>query len=155
MISGGLALVAGGMALMTIITARASSWTLVLPGELLASIGTGLFNPALSSVALSSLPERHGGLAAGVNDTFRNAGIALGVAVFGALVPAAAAVGHGSPTAYVEGLHHALYLAAAIAAVGAIASARLIGVRSSNSALVAAGQEPLAESRAYAASELA
>jgi EmrB/QacA subfamily drug resistance transporter len=154
MISGGLALVAGGMALMTIITAT-SSWTLVLPGELLASIGTGLFNPALSSVALSSLPERHGGLAAGVNDTFRNAGIALGVAVFGALVPAAAAVGHGSPFAYVDGLHNALYLAAAIAAVGAIASARLIGVRSRHSALVAAGQEPLAESRAYAASEVA
>jgi EmrB/QacA subfamily drug resistance transporter len=155
MISGGLALVAGGMALMTIITPT-SSWTLVLPGELLASIGTGLFNPALSSVALSSLPERHGGLAAGVNDTFRNTGIALGVAVFGALVPAAAAVGKGSPSAYVNGLHHALFLAAAVAAVGAIASARLIGVRSSHDALVEAGQTPLPEALeapAYAASE--
>jgi EmrB/QacA subfamily drug resistance transporter len=152
MISGGLALVAAGLALMSIVTAT-SSWTLVLPGELLASIGTGLFNPALSAVALGALPERHGGLAAGVNDTFRNTGIALGVAVFGALVPAAAAVGRGSPIAYVDGLRHALFLAAAVAAVGAIASARLIGVRSSHDVLVAQGQEPLESAPAYAMSE--
>jgi hypothetical protein len=107
-------------------------------------------------VALGSLPERHGGLAAGVNDTFRNTGIALGVAVFGALVPAAAAVGHGSPAAYVDGLRHALFVAAGVAAVGAIASARLIGVRSRHSALVAAGQEPLeVAAPAYATSDTA
>jgi len=126
MIVAGLVLVAAGMALTTIVTPH-SSWALVLPGEMTASAGAGLFNPALSAVALSSIPERHGGLAAGVNDTFRNTGVALGVALFGALVPAAAAVGHGSPAAYVAGLHHALFLAAAVAAVGALASARLIG----------------------------
>jgi EmrB/QacA subfamily drug resistance transporter len=151
MIVAGLVLVAAGTALMTIITPT-SSWALILPGELTASIGTGLFNPALSAVALSSLPERHGGLAAGVNDTFRNTGVALGTAVFGALVPAAAAVGRGSPAAYVAGLHHALYLAAAVAAIGAIASARLIGLRAPHAALVAAGQEPL-EGSVYAVSE--
>jgi EmrB/QacA subfamily drug resistance transporter len=153
MIVAGLVLVAVGMALVTIVTPH-SSWALILPGEMLASAGTGLFNPALSAVALGSLPERHGGLAAGVNDTFRNTGIALGVAVFGALVPAAAAVGHGSGAAYVGGLRHALFLAAFVAAVGAIASARLIGVRSPHAALVAAGQEPLeATAPAYAVSE--
>jgi EmrB/QacA subfamily drug resistance transporter len=129
LVTAGLVLVAGGMALTTIIGPH-TSWALVLPGEMLASIGTGMFNPALSAVALGSLPERHGGLAAGVNDTFRNAGVALGVAVFGALVPAAAAIGHGSASSYVSGLHHAFWLAAAVAAVGALASARLIGVRS-------------------------
>ncbi len=150
LIVSGLALVAGGMALITIVTPT-SSWALILPGELLASAGTGFFNPALSAVALGSLPERHGGLAAGVNDTFRNTGIALGTAVFGALVPAAAAIGHGSGAAYVSGLRHALFLAAAVAAVGAVASARLIGVRRSHHALVAAGQEPLETAPAYAA----
>jgi EmrB/QacA subfamily drug resistance transporter len=151
LIVAGLVLVALGTALMTIVTTT-SSWALILPGELTASIGTGLFNPALSAVALSSVPERHGGLAAGVNDTFRNTGVALGTAVFGALVPAAAAVGRGSPAAYVNGLHHALYLAAGVAAIGALASAWLIGVRSPHAALVAAGQEPL-EAPAYAMSE--
>ena len=66
-----------------------------LPGGLLAGAGTGLFNPAASAVALSSVPEQHSGLASGINDTFRQTGIPLGVAVYGALVPAAAAVGHG------------------------------------------------------------
>jgi EmrB/QacA subfamily drug resistance transporter len=152
MISVGLVFVAAGMALITIVTPH-SSWALVLPGELLASAGTGLFNPAISAVALGAVPERHGGLAAGVNDTFRNTGIALGVAVFGALVPAAAAVGHGSAAAYVQGLHHALFLAAGVAAVGAIASARLIGLRSPHSALIAAGQQPLETSSIHATPE--
>ena len=154
MIVAGLVLVAAGMALTTIVSAH-SSWALVLPGEMTASAGAGLFNPALSAVALSSIPERHGGLAAGVNDTFRNAGVALGVAVFGALVPAAAAVGHGSPEAYVAGLHHALFVAAAVAAVGAAASARLIGVRARRG-LVARedSDEPARDPAAsYAASE--
>jgi EmrB/QacA subfamily drug resistance transporter len=137
----GLALVAIGMALVTIVTPH-SSWALVLPGEMTASFGTGLFNPALSAVALSALPERHGGLAAGVNDTFRNAGVAIGTALFGALVPAAAAVGHGSAASYVNGLHHAVLLAAFLAAAGALASARLIGLRHSHHALVMTGRQP-------------
>jgi HD domain len=41
--------------------------------------------------------------------------IAVGVAAFGALVPAGAALGHGSAVAYVHGLHHALVLGAAVA----------------------------------------
>ena len=106
-----------------------SSWLLTLPGGLLAGAGTGLFNPAASAVALSSVPERHSGLASGINDTFRQSGIPLGVAVYGALVPAAAAVGHGSPAAFVTGLHHALWVAAAIAAAGALLGARLLGLR--------------------------
>jgi EmrB/QacA subfamily drug resistance transporter len=155
MIVAGLVLVAAGMALTTIITPH-SSWALVLPGELTASAGTGLFNPALSAVALSSLPERHGGLAAGVNDTFRNTGVALGVAVFGALVPAAAAVGHGSPVAYVNGLHHALFVAAGVAALGAVASAFLIGVRAQRGAMAEDELEDRAlDAPSYAASELA
>jgi len=128
LIGGGLALTAAGMALL-VLTEATSSWTIILPGMLLAGVGTGLFNPAVSSVALSSVPQDQSGLAAGVNDTARQAGIALGVAVFGALVPSAAALGHGSGAAYVNGLHHAIYVAVAVAALGAIASLRLIGSR--------------------------
>jgi EmrB/QacA subfamily drug resistance transporter len=151
MIVAGLVLVAAGTALMTIVTPT-SSWALVLPGEMTASLGTGLFNPALSAVALSALPERHGGLAAGVNDTFRNSGVAIGTALFGALVPAAAAVGHGSGASYVNGLHHAVLLAAFIAAAGALATARLIGLRRSHQALAPAEQAPV-DTRGYAGTE--
>jgi hypothetical protein len=68
------------------------------------------------------------GLAAGVNDTFRQAGIAVGVAAFGAMIPSSAGLGGGDPDAFVDGLHVALIVGAALAAVGAIASARLLGL---------------------------
>jgi EmrB/QacA subfamily drug resistance transporter len=121
----GLALVAGGLALMTL-AGEHSSWTALLPGELVVCFGTGLLNPALAAVAMGSVCERQSGLAAGVNDAFRQTGIAVGVAAFGALVPAAAALGHGSPQAYVAGMHTALFVGATLAATGALASAGLL-----------------------------
>jgi EmrB/QacA subfamily drug resistance transporter len=128
LITVGLVLVAAGMGLMTLADAT-SSWAMLVPGLVVGGIGTGLFNPAVSAVALGSLPGEQSGLAAGANDTFRQAGIAVGVAAFGALVPGAAALGHGSATAYVDGLHTALLVGAGLAAVGALASAVLLGVR--------------------------
>jgi EmrB/QacA subfamily drug resistance transporter len=124
MVAVGLALVAAGMGMMTVAGAD-SSWAVVLPGAIVAMIGTGLFNPAVTAVALGSVPGEQSGLAAGVNDTFRQAGIAVGVAALGALVPAEAAFG-GSAQAYVDGLHDALWAGAALAAVGAVAAAALI-----------------------------
>jgi EmrB/QacA subfamily drug resistance transporter len=124
MVAGGLALVAAGMALMLVAEAD-SSWTALLPGFLVASVGTGMFNPSVIAVALGTVPEAQSGLAAGVNDTFRQAGIAVGVAALGALVPSADAFG-GSPQSYVDGLHHALLAGAGLAAAGALAAAVLI-----------------------------
>jgi len=126
MISVGLALVGTGLLLMTA-AGPDSSWLAVEPGMLLACIGTGIFNPAVSTVALGSAPQNMSGLAAGVNDTFRQAGIAVGVAAFGAMMPADALTG-GAPAEFVDGLHVALLSGAALAIAGAIAAARLIGV---------------------------
>ena len=90
-------LVAAGLALFTLADEN-SSWLALMPGLLVACIGTGLFNPALSNVALGAVPVEQSGLAAGVNDTARQAGIAVGVAALGALIPAEAALGGGSAT---------------------------------------------------------
>ena len=124
----GLALVAAGLVLVTIVGPH-SSWTAILPGSLVVSVGTGLFNPANATVALGAGPGDQSGLLAGVNDAFRQGGIAVGVAVFGALVPAAAALGHGSAVSYVAGLHNALFAGAGVAALGAVVTAVLIGGR--------------------------
>ena len=125
MIAVGLALVGAGMALM-VLAGPNSSWTALLPGFLVAAVGTGLFNPAVTAVALGSAPPEQSGLAAGVNDTFRQAGIAVGIAALGALVPAEAALGGGSPADYVSGLHDAMWAGAAVALIGAVAAAALI-----------------------------
>ena len=136
MVAGGLALVAIGLALMTL-AGTDSSWPILMPGFLTAAFGTGLFNPAVTAVALGSAPIEQSGLAAGVNDTFRQAGIAIGVAGLGALVPAQAALGGGSPAEYVAGLHDAMWVGAALAMAGAIAAAVLIrGVRAAEAPAV-------------------
>ena len=61
----------------------------------------------------------------GANDTFRQAGVAVGIAALGTLVPAGAALG-GNPQAYVDGLHHALIASAVLAIAGAVATAWLL-----------------------------
>jgi EmrB/QacA subfamily drug resistance transporter len=125
MIGVGLALVGVGMGQMMLTVDVDSSWTVALPGTIIAMIGTGLFNPAVTNVALGSVPMQQSGLAAGVNDTFRQAGIALGVAFLGAMVPAEHAFG-GNPAEYVDGFKVALAASAAICFVGAAASVALI-----------------------------
>jgi predicted MFS family arabinose efflux permease len=128
MISGGLGLAAVGLAAMTIAGTH-SSWTALLIGEIVVGVGTGLFNPALSNVALSVVSDSESGLAAGVNDTFRQMGIAVGIAALGALIPARDALGSGSAADYVAGLHSALIVAAIVAAAGCVATMALIGRR--------------------------
>lgn len=125
----GLALVAVGLATL-LLTEVDSSWTVVLPGVLITCVGTGLFNPAASALALNALPEHQSGLASGANDLFRQTGIAVGIAALGTLVPAGDALG-GDPLRYVEGLHDAILAASVVAAVAAVATgALLLGGRS-------------------------
>ena len=51
--------------------------------------------------------------------------MAVGIAALGTLVPAGAALG-GNLQSYVDGLHHALIVSAALALAGAIATAWLL-----------------------------
>jgi EmrB/QacA subfamily drug resistance transporter len=81
----GLALVTGGVLSMTAVSAS-SSWTAILPGLVLTGIGLGLMNPTLASTAVSVVPPWRGGMASGMNSTFREAGTAAGIAVAGTLL---------------------------------------------------------------------
>ena len=140
-VAGGLTLIGAGLALLTLVGAD-TAWWLFLPGLLVAMVGTGMLNPALAQVALSSAPPERSGLAAGVNDMFRQAGIAVGVAALGALIPAGAALGAGSPQAYVDGLHDALWVGVAVALAAAVATALLIGRQSGAPAVVKLAPDP-------------
>jgi MFS family permease len=81
----GLALVAIGVLSMTAVSSS-SSWTAILPGLILTGIGLGLMNPTLASTAVSVVPPWRGGMASGMNSTFREAGTAAGIAVAGTLL---------------------------------------------------------------------
>jgi EmrB/QacA subfamily drug resistance transporter len=63
----------------------ASSWTALLPGFIIAGLAVGILNPVIADVALSVVPKERSGMAAGVNDTFRQVGVAVGTAAWGAV----------------------------------------------------------------------
>jgi EmrB/QacA subfamily drug resistance transporter len=80
----GLALVAAGLWAMTAVGPR-SGWTVLIPGFLLAGVGIGLVNPPLASAAIGVVPPARSGMASGINSTFRQVGIATGIAGLGAI----------------------------------------------------------------------
>jgi len=84
MMAIGLIGVGAGLLLMSGLTAG-SSWTALLPGFLVAGVGVGLLNPVIAEVAVSVVPKERSGMAAGINDTFRQVGVAVGVAAWGAI----------------------------------------------------------------------
>jgi EmrB/QacA subfamily drug resistance transporter len=80
----GLALVAISCALMSHVEAT-SSWTVLLPGFLVAGIGIGITNPVLASASVSVVAPERSGMSTGAASTFRQVGIATGIAGLGAI----------------------------------------------------------------------
>ena len=62
-----------------------STWTVLVPGFVLAGAGIGLINPPLASTAVGVVHHSRSGMASGINNTFRQVGIATGIAGLGAI----------------------------------------------------------------------
>ncbi len=84
LLGSGLFLIAVGCALMAT-TKADSTWTVLLPGFIVAGIGIGTVNPVLASSAISVVPPERSGMASGANSTFRQVGIATGIAGLGSV----------------------------------------------------------------------
>jgi predicted MFS family arabinose efflux permease len=107
----GLALVGVGLLLMSGLQ-PGDDWTALLAGLAVGGAGVGLTNPALATAAVGVVEPQRAGMASGINSTFRQVGIATGIAAWGAvfqhLVNSRAeafgrAVGRGGPPAGSEG----------------------------------------------------
>jgi EmrB/QacA subfamily drug resistance transporter len=85
LLSAGLAMTGVGLLLMSGIQ-TGSEWTSLLGGFLVAGAGVGLLNPVIANLAVSVVPNQHSGMAAGINDAFRQVGIAVGIAAWGAIL---------------------------------------------------------------------
>jgi EmrB/QacA subfamily drug resistance transporter len=83
-LSFGMLLCAVSLVLMAGLHAN-STWTHLLPGFVIGGIGIGVVTPALASTAVSVAPPSRAGMASGINSTFRQVGIATGVAALGAI----------------------------------------------------------------------
>jgi len=152
LLSVGLAVCGGSLLLMSRVK-TGSHWTVLLAGFVVGGVGIGIVNPTLATVAVGVVPPQQSGMASGTNNTFRQVGIATGIAAFGALfenrisshltsslghdpghgVVTAVASGSFPPafaeparSAFVSGLHSLLLAAAIVAFVGAGASAFLL-----------------------------
>jgi len=83
-LGGGLALVGVALLLMRGITLHSTASHLI-PGFVLGGIGIGLVNAPLAATAVSVVEQRKAGMASGINNTFRQVGIATGIAALGAI----------------------------------------------------------------------
>jgi MFS family permease len=88
-LTAGLTLSGAGLAALAFVQ---TSWTFpyLLPGFVLAGLGVGLANPALGAAAVVGVAPERSGVAAGAANTARQLGNALGIAVLGAIIHAAA-----------------------------------------------------------------
>jgi EmrB/QacA subfamily drug resistance transporter len=84
LITPGFLLVGVGLLLMRGVDPT-QSWTHFLPGFVVAGAGAGLINVPLASTAVGVVPARQAGMASGINSTFRQIGIASGVAALGSV----------------------------------------------------------------------
>ena len=60
-----------------------SEWTALLAGMLLMGAGIGLVNPTVSEAAIGVVPAAKAATGAAINNTFRQLGIAVGIAALG------------------------------------------------------------------------
>jgi EmrB/QacA subfamily drug resistance transporter len=82
--SAGLALTGLGLMLMRGVTVT-SGWTALLAGFIVSGAGVGLANPAIAQTAIGVVPPQRSGMASGINSTFRQVGVATGIAVLGSV----------------------------------------------------------------------
>ncbi len=114
----GLALMAGGLALIAAINGVATPYASLVPAFMVSGAGMGLFFAPIANVVLSAVPREDEGKASGANNTIRELGGVFGVAVLAAIF-----AGRGSylsPQLYVDGLVPAVFAGAAVVAVASI-----------------------------------
>jgi DHA2 family methylenomycin A resistance protein-like MFS transporter len=122
LMGGGMTLVAISLLLYQRAGLHSDFWTL-LPSMLLGGVGMACTMSPMTAAAMGAVPVDKAGVGSGVLNSFRQVGGSLGIALMGAIV---ATFIHHSPTSaaaaqdFVNGLHSALAVAAAISFAAAI-----------------------------------
>jgi DHA2 family methylenomycin A resistance protein-like MFS transporter len=116
----GLIIAGVGLALLGLARAN-SSYLVLLPAFLLWGVGLGILTPAVVAAAIASVPRARAGLASAVNNTARQAGGAIGIAIAGAVA--------GQPSSrpsFVSGFHAVAVAAGVLYLIAALSSIALI-----------------------------
>ena len=97
--------------------AATSEWTALLPGLVVGGLAIGVISPALAAAMVGVLSADRVGVASGITNTFRQLGIAVGIAALGAILQHEAA--GGGAAGFADGLNAVFAVAAAVALAGA------------------------------------
>jgi EmrB/QacA subfamily drug resistance transporter len=84
LLGAGLTMVGLGLLLMHGVSAD-SPVSDLLPGFLIAGVGIGTANPGIGQAAIAVVPPEKAGMGSGINNSFRQIGIATGIAALGAV----------------------------------------------------------------------
>jgi EmrB/QacA subfamily drug resistance transporter len=130
-ISGGMVLMAGGMAMFTMLR-QGDRYVALMPGIVLVSIGSALTMP-LAMMVLKSVADDRVGVAGGILNVVRELSAGMGIAVLGVVVDAlersAYEGGADKAEAFRQGASVGLLAGAALVLVGAVVAACTMPVR--------------------------
>jgi EmrB/QacA subfamily drug resistance transporter len=131
LMGGGMTLVAISLLLYQRAGLHSDFWTL-LPSMILGGVGMACTMSPMTAAAMGAVAVDKAGVGSGVLNSFRQVGGSLGIALMGAIV---ATFIHHSPTSpaaaqdFVNGLHSALAVAAAISFAAAIVAVVTVRTR--------------------------
>lgn len=127
--AAGMVILAGGLLLLSRLGAT-SGLGILLPALIVSGLGIGLTTAPVTTAALDFAPPTEAGVRAGILNTSRMIGLAVGIALMGAIVtarwPGGFAGAETDARAFVDGLSVAFVVNAAIALVAAALAATAI-----------------------------
>ncbi len=123
----GLFLQAIGLAWLVSIISPTTPYAEMIAPFVVCGVGMSLFFVPLAGLALGTVPTALEGVASGTNSAFRELGGVLGIAVLGAVFSTYG--GYRSGQDFVAGMTPAVYVGAAVVAVGAVAALLVPGRR--------------------------
>jgi EmrB/QacA subfamily drug resistance transporter len=120
LLAAGLTLQTAGLAWIAALLSTSVSYPELIPAFVLSGIGMGLFFVPVATVVLGSVKLHEQGVASGANNSFRELGGTLGIAVLGSVFSAAGSF--ATPHAFVSGLRPALVVGVVVLGLGTVAA---------------------------------
>ncbi len=121
----GMVLLAAGLAWVAAVITPTVDYALLVPGFVVSGVGMGMFFAPIANVVLSAVRPDEEGKASGANNAIREVGGVFGVAVLASVFSAYGS--YASPTTYLAGLVPAVWVGAAIVAIGAVIAVAIPG----------------------------
>jgi EmrB/QacA subfamily drug resistance transporter len=123
LIAAGQLLLAAGLGWIGLAIATDVAYSDLVVAFVLAGVGMGLTFAPISTTALASVPQADHGVASGVNNTIRELGVAVGVAVLASVFSSYGS--YADQQSFVDGVVPAVLVGTAIVAAGGLLAFRL------------------------------